>query len=124
MAQVRFADGAIATFEACWTYLNTWPTLPDSFIEIVTTNSVIHMDRKRERIELSTPKGFQYPRNLLTTVYEDDKLHGAVPLSIYHFIMCVLLDREPPVTLESPLRVTRILEAIQQSIDQKAVVKI
>jgi predicted dehydrogenase len=120
MSQVRFANGAIATFEACWTYPNTWPTMPDSFVEVITTTSVIHMDRKREQIELSSPQGFQYPRNLLTYRFEYGEMHGAVPLSIRHFIRCVLQDEQPTVSLESSLRVTRILDAIQRSIETNA----
>lgn len=123
-ALVRFANGAFATFEACWTYPNTWPTMPDSFIEVVTTSSVVHLDRKVEQVELSSPQGFQYPRNLLMTVYEDNELHGAVPLSIRHFIKCVQQDRNPLVSLESSVRVTRILDAIQRSIESCTPVKL
>jgi len=121
-AQVRFANGAVATFEACWIYPNTFPTMTDSFVEVITTGAVIHLDRKREQIEVSTAQGFQYPRNLLGYTYEDGEMHGAVTLSIHHFVKCVLQDREPLVTLESSLRVTRILDAIQRSIDLKALV--
>ena len=85
---------------------------------------VIHLDRKREQIEVSTVNGFQYPRNLLGYAYEGSEIHGAVPLSIHHFVKCVLLDREPLVTLESSLRVTRILDAIQRSIDLGAPVRL
>ena len=123
-AQVRFTDGAVATFEACWIYPNTFPTMTDSFVEVITTGAVIHLDRKREQIEVSTVNGFQYPRNLLGYAYEGAEMHGAVPLSIHHFVKCVLLDREPLVTLESSLRVTRILDAIQRSIDLGAPVRL
>jgi predicted dehydrogenase len=119
-AQVRFAGGAVATFEACWTYPNTFPTMTDSFMEIITTGAVIHLDRKREQIEVSTVEGFHYPRNLLGYVYDEGEMHGAVPLAVHHFIRCVLEDREPMVTLQSSLRVTRILDAIQRSIDLDA----
>ena len=121
-AQVRFANGAAATFESCWIYPNTFPTMVDSFIEIITTDMVIHLDRKREQIEVSTDRAYQYPRNLLSYPYEDGEVHGAVPLSINHFIRCVLEDRPPLVTLESSLQVTRILEGIQRSIDTNSVI--
>jgi len=123
-AQVRFDDGAIATFEACWVYPNTFPTTTDSFIEVITTGSVIHLDRKCEQIELSTEKEYKYPRNSMAYVYEDGELHGAVGLSVRHFVKCVLEDREPLVTLDSSLRVTRILDAIQRSIDQGSPIRL
>jgi predicted dehydrogenase len=123
-AQVRFAGGAVATFEACWIYPNTFPSMPDSFIEVITTDGVIHLDRKREQIEVSTAKAFKYPRNLLAYTFADGEVHGAVPLSLNHFIRCVLEDREPVITLESSLRVTRILEAIQRSTETRAPVRL
>jgi predicted dehydrogenase len=123
-AQVRFNNGAVATFEACWIYPNTFPSMPDSFVEVITTGAAIHLDRKREQIEISTAKAFQYPRNLLALPYLDGEIHGAVPLSLHHFVSCVLEDREPLVTLASSLRVTRILDAIQRSIETHAPVRL
>ena len=123
-AQVRFADGAIATFESCWVYPNTFPTTTDSFIEVITTGSVIHLDRKCEQIEVSTAKDYRYPRNSMSYIYEDGELHGAVGLSVRHFVKCVLEDAEPLVTPESSLRVTRILDAIQRSIDSGGPIKL
>jgi predicted dehydrogenase len=123
-AQVRFANGAAATFEACWIYPDTFPTMVDSFIEVITTGMVIHLDRKREQIEVSTEKSYQYPRNLLSYPYENGEFHGAVPLSINHFIRCILEDDQPLVTLESSLQVTRILDAIQRSIETNSVIQL
>ena len=94
--------------------------MTDSFVEIITTGAVIHLYRKREQIEVSTTRDFQYPRNLMAYIYEDGEMHGAVALSICHFIRCVLQDEEPLITLGSSLRVTRILDAIQRSIELAA----
>lgn len=119
-AQVRYANGALATFEACWIYPNTFPTMVDSFIQVVTAQQVIHLDRKCEQVELATPNRHEYPRNLLAYPYENGEIHGAVPLSINHFVRCIVEDKEPLVTLKSSLTVTRILDAIQRSIDTNA----
>jgi predicted dehydrogenase len=116
-AQVKFADGSLATFESCWIYPNTFPTMVDSWVQIVCENQVIHLDRKYEQLEIATPNKHEYPRNLLAYHFENDEVHGAVPLSINHFIRCVDENLEPLVTLESSLTVTRILDAIQRSID-------
>lgn len=119
-AQVRFANGALATFEACWIYPDTFPTMVDSFIQVVCENQVIHLDRKCEQLEIATPIKHEYPRNLLSYPFENGELHGAVPLSINHFVRCVVEDLQPFVTLESSLTVTSILEAIDRSVSTNA----
>jgi predicted dehydrogenase len=116
-AQVRFVNGAVGTFEACWIYPDTYPTMTDSFIEVVFTDGMIHMERKQEQIEVATPKSYTWPRSLISYPYEDGELHGAIELSLNHFVKCVHEDREPLVTLQSSLRVTRILDAVQRSIE-------
>jgi predicted dehydrogenase len=123
-AQVRFANDALATFEACWIYPDTFPTMVDSFVQIVCENQVIHLDRKCEQIEIATPLKHEYPRNLLAYSYENGQIHGAVPLSINHFVQCVQENLPPLVTLESSLTVTRILDAIDRSIKTNERIKL
>lgn len=123
-AQVRFANGALATFEACWIYPDTFPTMTDSFVQVVCENQVIHLDRKCEQIELATAQGHEYPRNLLAYQYELGEVHGAVPQSINHFVRCVIEDREPLITLESSLTVTRVLDAIQRSLETNSTISL
>jgi predicted dehydrogenase len=114
-AQVRFSRGAVATFEACWIYPNTFPTMTDSFMEVIGESGVIHLDRKREQIEIATNKRFEYPRNLLMM-----NLHGrqagAVRNAICHVVDCIVEQRAPLVSLESSRHVTAILEAIHRSV--------
>jgi len=123
-AQVRFMNGAIATFEACWIYPDTFPTMVDSFIQVITEDQVIHLDRKCEQIEIATPERHEYPRNLLSYPFELGEVHGAVPQSINHFVRCVVEDQEPFVSLQSSLTVTRILDAIQRSIETDTAIKL
>jgi predicted dehydrogenase len=123
-AQVKFADGSLATFESCWIYPDTFPTMVDSWVQIVCENQVIQLDRKYEQLEIATPLKHEYPRNLLAYNFENNEVHGAVPLSINHFIRCVDEDLEPLVTLQSSLTVTRILDAIQKSIETDSRIKL
>jgi predicted dehydrogenase len=60
-AQCRFRGGAVATFESCWTYPDTFPTMTDSFVEVVGERGVIHLDRKCEQIEIATDERYEYP---------------------------------------------------------------
>jgi predicted dehydrogenase len=113
-AQVRFDDGAVATFEACWTYPNTFPTMTDSFIELIFSGAAIHLDRKREQMEIATEQKFEYPRNLLINRV-GGRPGGSTYAAVCHFVDAVLDDLEPLVTLESSVRVTEVLEAIHRS---------
>ncbi len=114
-AQVRFDGGQVATFEACWIYPNTFPTMTDSFIEVVGEAGVIHLKRESEQIELATEKSYEYPRTSVgVTLYGEQR--GAVFDALHHVVTCVLEDREPLVTLESSRHVIAILDAIHRSI--------
>lgn len=122
-AQVKFKNGAIATFESAWIYPDTFPTMTDSFIEIVGTKGVIHLERKEEQMEIATEKSFQHPRNLLTFPIFG-KLQGAFSLSLTHFVESILEDSEPYVSGEEGREVTRILCAIHKSIEKGEPVKL
>jgi predicted dehydrogenase len=113
-AQVRYAGGAVATFEACWVYPDTFPTMTDSFVEVVGTDGVIHLDRKSEQLEIATTKAYEYPRTMLQR-----NVHGvpagAVRDCLWHFVECVRSGTEPLVTMESAAVTTAVLEAIHRS---------
>lgn len=122
-AQVRFADGAVATFEACWTYPNTFPTMTDSFVELIFTGAAIHLDRKREQIEIAGEERFEYPRNLLVNRV-GGRPSGSTYAAVTHFVDAVLDGFEPLVSVESSVRVTQVLEAIHRSCESGASVRI
>jgi predicted dehydrogenase len=122
-AQVKFANGAIATFESSWIYPNTFPTIVDSFVEVMGTQGHIHLDRKRESIEISTPTSFTYPKNFIS---QDifGRLRGAFPACLEDFLLAVLNDTEPHVTGYDGRQVTATLEAIHLSLASDKTVKI
>jgi predicted dehydrogenase len=122
-AQVRFADGSVATFEACWTYPNTFPTMTDSFVELILTRGVIHLDRKREQIEIAGEQRFEYPRNLLVNRV-GGRPSGSTYAAVTHFVDAVLDGHDPLVSLESSVRVTQILEAIHRSCTEGVAIRI
>jgi len=119
-AAVHFKGGAIATFEACWVYPDTAPAVPDSYMHVVCQNETIKLLREHEQVELMSDK-FSYPRSTIVTEL-DGRLHGALVCSLGHFVDCVLDGREPSITPESSLMVTRILDAIQRSMKTGQVV--
>ncbi len=122
-AQVRFESGAIATFESSWIYPNTFPTLVDSFVEVIGEHGHLHFDRKRESVELSTNESFTYPRGfLLTEIF--GTLRGASPSCLTDFVSCVLEDRKPSVDAVDGRQVTATLAAIHQSLQSGTTVPV
>jgi predicted dehydrogenase len=115
-SQVRFASGAIATFESSWIYPNTFPTLVDSFVEIVGERGHLHFDRKRESVELSTNEAFTYPRGFLVTDIFGT-LRGAFPACLTDFVRCVQEDLKPAVDAVDGRQVTAALAAIHESLE-------
>jgi predicted dehydrogenase len=114
-AQCRLRGGGVATFESCWIYPDTFPTMTDSFVEVVGERGVIHLDRKCEQIEIATDSRYEYPRNLLQRTVHGVPA-GAVRDAIWHLVDCVRYDREPLVSLESSRHVTAVLTAVHRSL--------
>jgi predicted dehydrogenase len=113
-AQLRFIGGAVATVEACWSYPNTFPTMTDSFMELVLQDGVIHLDRKHEQIEVADLERFSYPRNTLVN-HVAGKPAGSTAAAVEHFVDCVLDGRSPAVDIASSVHVTEVLAAIHRS---------
>ena len=93
---------------------NKWPIV-DSFVEVVGSQGHLHFDRKRESIEMSTPKAFTYPKVFLTyDVF--GKLRGAFVECLSDFIDAII-DRTPAkVTAFDGRQVTAVLDAVTRSL--------
>ncbi len=114
-AQVKFASGAFATFESAWIYPNTFPTIVDSFVEVLGSAGHLHFDRKRESIEMSTEERFSYPKVFLSNdVF--GKLRGAFVECLGDFLSAILNDTEPQVTAFDGRQVTAVLDAVSRSL--------
>jgi predicted dehydrogenase len=114
-AQIKFETGAIATIESAWIYPNTFPTIVDSFVEVVGSEGHLHFDRKRESIEMSTPKQFSYPKTFLSHEIFG-KLRGAFVECLSDFLDSVINGSEPKVTAFDGRQVTAVLDAITRSL--------
>ena len=114
-AQVKFESGAFATFESAWIYPNTFPTIVDSFVEVVGTQGHLHFDRKRESIEMSTPQQFTYPKTFLTHEIFG-KLRGAFVECLSDFVGSIINGTKPSVTAFDGRQVTAVLDAVTRSL--------
>jgi len=115
-AQVKFESGAFATIESAWIYPNVFPTIVDSFVEVVGSAGHIHFDRKRESIEMSTETQFTYPKVFLTAEIFG-KLRGAFVECLSDFVDTILHDTEPKVTVFDGRQVTAVLDAVSRSLE-------
>jgi predicted dehydrogenase len=115
-SQVKFSDGAIAMFECGWIYPNRFPTMVDSFVEVVGERGHLHFDRKRESCEVSTEEAFTYPKTFLSyDVF--GTLRGAFPSCLSDFVRAIREDLQPAVTVEDGRRATAVLTAIHRSLE-------
>ena len=115
-AQIRFDSGAIATIESAWIYPNTFPTIVDSFVEVVGSQGHLHFDRKRESIEMSTAEQFSYPKTFLTHEIFG-KLRGAFVECLSDFLDSIINKTEPQVNAFDGRQVTAALDAITRSLE-------
>jgi predicted dehydrogenase len=115
-AQVKFASGAFATIESAWIYPNTFPSIVDSFVEVIGSEGHLHFDRKRESIEMSTDKQFSYPKVFLTSEVFG-KLRGAFVECLSDFLDAIINDAEPKVTAFDGRQVTAVLDAVTRSLN-------
>ena len=114
-AQVRYANGAVATFESGWVYPNSFPTMVDSFIGVTAERGHMHFDRKRESLEMSTKDRFTFPKTFLSAdVF--GTLRGAFPSCLDDFIQAIRKDVAPAVGVRDGRRVTAVLTAIHASL--------
>jgi predicted dehydrogenase len=114
-AQVKFESGAFATVESAWIYPNTFPTIVDSFVEVIGAKGHLHFDRKRESIELSTEEKFSYPKTfLMQEVF--GKLRGAFVECLNDFIAAIVENTPPKVTAFDGRQVTAVLDAVSRSL--------
>ena len=114
-AQVKFASGAFATVESAWIYPNTFPSIVDSFVEIIGSAGHLHFDRKRESIELSTEAKFSYPKTfLIQEIF--GKLRGAFVECLNDFIAAIVDDTAPKVTAFDGRQVSAVLDAVSRSL--------
>lgn len=119
-AQVTYRGGAVATFESCWIYPNTYPTMTDSYIEVIGERGVLQLPRVDDQVWLSTEEAFEFPR---TSVGSDihGRRAGAVTAALHHMVSCVIEGREPLVTLQSSRDVIAVLDALHRSLESRQV---
>lgn len=113
---LEFAGGAVAVVENCWILPRSAPNIIDLKCEIIGSQGAIYVDGSHHRmLEKYTAEGGAYPDVLVLPEVQGAQ-KGFAADSIRHFIDCLAEDRGPIVTGEDGLRVTRLIEAVEQAV--------
>ena len=113
---LEFESGATAVVENGWTLPNTHPNIIDLKCEVVGSKGAVYLDTSHNRtLEKYTETDAKYPDIMVLPEIWGEQA-GFAAESIRHFADCVMNDREPRVTGEDGLIVTRIIEAIEESV--------
>ncbi len=115
LTTLEFASGATAVIENSWIVPDAMPNIIDLKCEIVGDRGAVYLDTSHNRtLEIYAENQVSWPDFLvMPSVFGHQA--GFAADSIRHFAECVIEDREPLVTGEDGLEVTRIITAIEES---------
>ncbi len=120
-AVVRF-ENCFATFETSWINPESSPSVVEFVFCLTGETGRISVDNTKQGLEIGA-EAFVYPRPGPL-----DIAHGKpgtfMVLPVYHFVDCVLDNQKPLATGEDGLAVTRIIAAIERSIENGAPVAV
>jgi predicted dehydrogenase len=121
---LEFSNGVIATVENHWIMPDSSPQLNDFKVNILGSKGMFNMDLTHNQlIERYLPNVSDRP-----DVIDGPLIHGShvgfVHESIRHFIDCVVDGKQPEVTLEDGVRVSKVILAIMESAKTREPVKV
>jgi len=123
-AILRFRDGFIALLENSWVLPEQVLVLYDFKMELVGSKGAIYIDTSHNRcMEKYLKEGYVLP-DVLGDYESYGKPMGFAIESISHFMECVVFDKEPAVTGIDGLMVTKVIEAIIESVKRDKVVNV
>jgi len=113
---IRFRNGAVAMFENSWILPETLPTIVDFVAQLTFTKGCVYINPiQHGAFKKFTEDSESYPNIIGGPVTIHGKRIGFVNESIFHFVDCVLKNKQPIVTGEDGLAVTKILCAVEES---------
>jgi predicted dehydrogenase len=122
-ALLLFEGGFSFAAEASWIRPDTWPKPVDSYFEIVGSEGQIWQDNRYPTPHLYGEDRARFA--LFRGAYElAGKLCGPIPLAMAHFVDCVLHDAEPLVPVQQAVRHVEVLEAIHNSAESGAPIRL
>jgi predicted dehydrogenase len=119
-AIVNFDNGAVACFETSWILPESLPYMVDHYVKIIGSKGITYVDLAERGLRKFGEKA-EYPHSS-ETIYGYGR--GFPYDSIYHFLECVIEDKEPINNEMDGLMNTAILCAMLDSADKGEQVKV
>jgi predicted dehydrogenase len=121
-ALLRFTNGTTAALHSAWIYPNSYPSVSDSYLELIGSSGVIQLGRGDSAQAYSSSSS---QRVKLATAYEvAGVLHGAFRDSLELFVKSVVTGSEPMTSAGRTLPVTLAQIAIMESLARQQPVKV
>jgi len=113
---VEFEDGVVASFENSWVLPETMPSIVDFVSRFIFTGGCVYIDtHHHQAMRVYTSEKSEKP-DLFGGPFEiHGRLTGFNIRTVWHFIDCIIDDKQPLSTGEDGLAVTRIIEAALKS---------
>jgi len=113
---LEFPSGAVAVIENVWLLPQTAPNVVDVKCEFIGSKEALYINTSSHgALEIHGESGVTYG-DALGAPFVHGRYYGFLVESIRHFADCVAHDRDPLVSGEDGLEVTRALCAIEESV--------
>lgn len=113
---LRFTEGFTVLLENSWVLPETLPSIVDFKSNFVFTNASVYIDtHQHNAFRVYTSTRASNPDLFCGPYQIHGRLRGFAKEPVYHFVDCIAEDREPLVKPEDGLKVTKILEAVEES---------
>ncbi len=112
---VRFESGSVASLENCWILPETHPSVYDLKLEFVGSNGSFNANVSHSTMAEKFTREKRENPDMIASVDIHGRRMGFTKSSIWHFVDCALDDKEPMVTGEDGLWVTRTICSLLDS---------
>jgi predicted dehydrogenase len=119
-AMVTFDNGAVACFETSWILPESLPYIVDHYVKLIGSKGTTYVDMRDRGLQKFTDKG-EYVHSSETM---DGYGRGFPYDSIYHFLECIMDDKQPINNETDGLMNTMILCAMLESAESGEIVKV
>ncbi len=121
-ATLNYTDGTHATLSSSWVLPNSMPLIYDLKMEIIGTEGSLYIDTYDQMVRMGTSQKFSHVHTLGTSI--NQMATGNSNFMLHHFVDCLRKNEVPEANEDLGLINTKIVEAIHQSVESGAIVKL